>query len=156
MNSGRCLSAIYSKHRIYCVPSNWLIKPRKAALFSAWLIVPSGCSVLISRHGQQQSSRVFSTHGRLSLHWANGVSFIKRAILIYKPGLDLTKISKCNLPDKWRSKSRKEITVSLSRPKGYQDKFTKLKRNSLIGVSIPNLMLLPFYSIIKCRHFSFD
>lgn len=33
MNSGRCLPAIYSKHRIYYVPSNWLIKPRKAALF---------------------------------------------------------------------------------------------------------------------------
>lgn len=33
MNSGRCLPAIYSKHRIYYIPSNWLIKPRKATLF---------------------------------------------------------------------------------------------------------------------------
>jgi hypothetical protein len=40
---------------------------------------------------------------RLSLRSANGVSFIKRAILIYKAGLDLVKISERNLPDKRRS-----------------------------------------------------
>lgn len=42
-------------HQIHRVPGNWLIKPRKAALFHAWLIAPSSESALILKAGRPAS-----------------------------------------------------------------------------------------------------